>query len=73
MNFKPNNKKKCRAFCKKGCPFYLWALPLVKDKDTMQIKAGFLEHEWARDHNNRHVNADWIARNYLEQFKADLS
>ena len=72
MNFKPDNKKKCRAFCKEGCPFYLWASPMVKDKDTVQIKVGILEHECARDHNNRQVNADWIARNYLKQFRADL-
>lgn len=71
MNFRPNTKKKCKAYCKKGCPFYLWASPMVRDKATVQIKTGVLEHECSRDHNNRHVSADWIARHYLEQFRAD--
>ena len=44
---------------------------MVNDGSTVQIKAGNLEHEYARDHNNRHVNAEWIAKNYLEQFRAD--
>ena len=44
---------------------------MVKDGSTIQIKAGNLEHECARYHNNRHVNAEWIAKNYLEQFRAD--
>ncbi|XP_039115507.1 uncharacterized protein LOC120250816 [Dioscorea cayenensis subsp. rotundata] len=71
MNFKPNNKKKCKAFCRKGCPFYLWASPMVTGKNTVQIKTGVLKHECTRDHVSKHVNADWVARNYLEQFRAD--
>lgn len=71
MSFKPNNKKKCKAFCRKRCPFYLWASPMVTDKNTVQIKTGVLKHECTRDHVNKHVNAYWVARNYLEQFRAD--
>lgn len=71
MNFKPNSQKRCKAYCKKGCPFYLWASPMLKDGTTVQIKAGKLQHECARDHNNRHVNAHWITKAYLEQFRAD--
>ncbi|XP_039141161.1 uncharacterized protein LOC120278432 isoform X2 [Dioscorea cayenensis subsp. rotundata] len=73
MNFKPNNKKRCKAFCKRGCPFYLWASPMVNDKNTVQIKSGVLKHECMRDHNIRHVSAEWIAKNYLDQFRADPS
>ncbi|XP_039145858.1 uncharacterized protein LOC120283285 [Dioscorea cayenensis subsp. rotundata] len=73
MKFKPNNKKKCKAFCTKGCPFYLWASPMVNDRSTIQIKTGNLVHECTRDHVNRHVNAQWIANTYLEQFRADPS
>lgn len=73
MNFRPNDKDRCRAFCKRGCPFYLWASPMLKDKATVQIKSGYLNHECTRDHNNRHVSADWIAKAYLEQFRADPS
>lgn len=73
MNFKPNNKRRCKAFCKQGCPFYLWASPMVKDKSTVQIKSGILKHECTRDHNIRHVSAEWIAKNYLDQFWADPS
>lgn len=73
MNFRPNSKTRCKAFCKKGCPFYLWASPMVKDSSTIQIKSGKLQHECARDHHNRHVNAEWIAKTYLEQFRADPS
>lgn len=71
MNFKLNSKKRCKAFCRKGCPFYLWASPMYKDQNTVQIKAGNLVHECARGHSNRHVNAKWIAKTYLEQFRAD--
>lgn len=46
---------------------------MMKDNSTVQIKAGILEYEFARDHNNRHVNPNWIARHYLEIFRADLS
>ena len=35
MNFKSNSKKRCKAFCKRGCPFYLWASPMVKDKNIV--------------------------------------
>ena len=38
MNFKPNNKKRCKAYCEKGCPFYLWVSPMIKDKNNIQIK-----------------------------------
>ena len=71
MNFKPNSKKRCKAFCKRGCTFYLWASPMVKHGSTDQIKSRNLKHECTKDHSNRYVNADWIARTYLEQFRAD--
>ncbi|XP_039120854.1 uncharacterized protein LOC120257450 [Dioscorea cayenensis subsp. rotundata] len=71
MNFRPNTKKKCKAFCKKGCHFYLWVSPMVGDKSTVQIKSGVFKHECSKDHNNRHVRANWIAMNYLEQFRAN--
>lgn len=35
INFKPNNKKRCKAFCKKGCPFYLWDSLMIKDKSKV--------------------------------------
>lgn len=73
MKFKPNNKKKCKAFCKKGCPFYLWVSPIVNDRSTIQIKIGNLVHECIRDHVNRHVNAQWISNIYLKQFREDPS
>lgn len=44
---------------------------MVKDSSTIQIKSGHLQHECVREHNNRHVNAEWIAREYLEQFRVD--
>lgn len=71
MNFKHNSKKRFKAFCKRRCPFYLWASPMVKDGSIVQIKTRKLEHECAKDHNNRHVNANWIARAYLEEFRVD--
>ena len=73
MNFRPSNKIRCKAMCKKGCPFYLWASPMVTDKNTVQIKSGDLKHECTRDHNIRHVSAKWIAHNYLDQFRTDPS
>ncbi|XP_039127971.1 uncharacterized protein LOC120264236 [Dioscorea cayenensis subsp. rotundata] len=71
LKFKPNSQKRCKALCKKNCSFYLWASPMVKDSNTIQIKSGHLKHECARDHNNKHVNAEWITNAYLEQFRAD--
>lgn len=38
MNFKPNNKKRCKVFCTRCCPWYLWASPMFIDKITIQIK-----------------------------------
>ena len=73
MNFKLNSKKRCKAICKEGCPFCLWALPVVKDGNTMQIKSRILKHECARDHNKRHVNAYWIKKTYQEQLRVDLT
>lgn len=73
MNFRPNNKKRCKAYCRKGCPFYLWAAPMVTDRNTIQIKSGILKHECTRDHNVRHVSAQWIAKEYMDQFRADPS
>lgn len=37
INFKPNSKKRCKVFCKRGCPLYLWEM--VTDGNTMQIKS----------------------------------
>ena len=54
MNFKPNNNKKCKDFCKRDCPWYLWASPMFKDKTIVQIKSRNLKHECTRDHNIRH-------------------
>ncbi|XP_039136666.1 uncharacterized protein LOC120273983 isoform X2 [Dioscorea cayenensis subsp. rotundata] len=71
MNFRPSNKKRFKAICKKGCPFYLWAAPMIKDHNTIQIKSGILKHECTRDHNVRHVSAKWVAEHYLDQFRAD--
>ena len=70
MNFNPTPRKDIKHFVRE-CTFYLWVLPMVKDGSTVQIKSGKLEHECTRDHNNRHVNADYIARTYLDQFRAD--
>ncbi|XP_039126978.1 uncharacterized protein LOC120263148 [Dioscorea cayenensis subsp. rotundata] len=71
MNFRPSNKKRCKAICKKGCPFYLWAASMIKDHNTIQIKSGILKHECTRDHNVRHVSAKWVVENYLDQFRVD--
>lgn len=46
---------------------------MVGDKSTVQIKTGVFEHDCSRDHNNRHVNANWIAMNYFEQFRVNLN
>lgn len=73
MKFRPSNNKRCKVICKKGCPFYLWASPMVKNKNTIQIKSGILKHECSGDHNIRHVNAKWISIHYLEQFRVDPS
>ena len=64
-------KKRCKAICKKPCPFYLWAALMKTDEATMQIKSGLMTHTCARDHHIRHVNAKWLSKEYLEQFRAD--
>ncbi|XP_050226470.1 uncharacterized protein LOC126676334 [Mercurialis annua] len=71
MKFKPNNKTRCKAYCKKGCPFNIWASLMQDDVSTVQIKSGKLEHQCTRDHNIRHVNPKWLSKKYLEQFRAD--
>lgn len=57
MNSMPNSNVRCRAYCRKGYPFYLWASLMMKDKNTIQIKSGWLKHECTRDHKIRHVSA----------------
>lgn len=66
-------RKKCKTICRRGCPFYLWVTPMIKDRNTIQIKIGCLNHECAIDHKNNHVNASWVAHHYLEQFRTDPS
>lgn len=73
LKFRPNDKTRCKAFCKKNCPFYVWASPMYTNKETVQIKSGNLKHECGRDHNIRHCTAEWIAKEYLDQFRADPS
>lgn len=71
MNFRPNDSRRCKATCARGCPFYLWASLMERGSTTVQIKSGFMKHECAKEHKNRHVSAPWIARKYREQFRAD--
>ena len=71
INFNPNDKKRCKAKCKKQCPFYLWAAVMSPDNPTVQIKSGVLTHTCSKDHNIRHVNSKWLSMEYLEQFRAD--
>ncbi|XP_039130803.1 uncharacterized protein LOC120267169 [Dioscorea cayenensis subsp. rotundata] len=73
MNFRPNDSTRCKAICTRGCPFYLWASLMTRGVSTVQIKSGHLKHECAKEHKNRHVNAMWIARKYMEQLRADPS
>ena len=47
--FKPNNKQKCKALHKRGCPFFIWAYPMVSDKNTVQIKLVNLQHSCTRE------------------------
>lgn len=68
-----HNSKICKAFCKKGCRFYLWASPMATDRNIIQIKSSCLQHECNKDHKNMHVSAHWIANKYLDQFRADPS
>lgn len=42
MNFNPNNKRKCKTYCRKDCPFYLWASPMISDKNKVHIKTSIL-------------------------------
>lgn len=46
---------------------------MVKDGGAIQIKSRKLEHECVRNHNNSHVNANWLAITYLEQLRANPS
>lgn len=73
MNFRLGNSKRYKVICKKSCPFYLWVATMVKDRNTIQIKSGIFKNECARDYKIRHVNTQWIAHNYLEQFIVDFS
>ncbi|XP_050211836.1 uncharacterized protein LOC126661994 [Mercurialis annua] len=71
INFKPNNKRRCKAICKKSCPFFMWASLMSKDNSTVQIKTGILTHSCPREHSIRHVNTKWVSKEYLEQFRSD--
>ncbi|XP_050204978.1 uncharacterized protein LOC126655018 [Mercurialis annua] len=73
MKLRPNTRGRCKAYCKKDCPFYIWASLMNKDKSTVQIKSGIFEHSCTKDHNIRHLSPKWIAETYMEQFRADPS
>eukprot|EP00257_Ricinus_communis_P021733 XP_015581275.1 uncharacterized protein LOC107262099 [Ricinus communis] len=71
--FGPNTKTKCKAKCKKGCEFFIWAYLKTDDKNTVQIKSAKFDHSCTKEHYNRHVNAKYIAMKYVERFRADPS
>eukprot|EP00257_Ricinus_communis_P013885 XP_015571430.1 uncharacterized protein LOC107260855 [Ricinus communis] len=71
--FGPNTRQKCKAKCKKGCQFFIWAYLLNSNKQTVQIKLANFIHNYSREAYNRHVNANWIVEQYVERFRADLS
>jgi len=71
IKFKPNDKKRCKAVCGKGCGWYIWCDAMVRDPHTFQIKSGQFEHSCTKEHNIRQVTSKWLAKTYLEMFRAN--
>ncbi|KAL4273611.1 hypothetical protein GQ457_13G000920 [Hibiscus cannabinus] len=74
VRFKTICNKKVQAVCKEGCPWYLWASRFdPKDKSNLawQIKAYVREHQCMMSFKNRNATYKWLAKTYIEKYKAD--
>ncbi|KAK8628204.1 hypothetical protein V6N13_063914 [Hibiscus sabdariffa] len=74
VKFKRICNKKVQAVCKEGCPWYLWASRFdLKDKSnlTWQIKAYVGEHQCMMSSKNRNATYKWLAKTYIEKYRAD--
>ena len=73
--FPVNDKKRLQAKCKEeGCPFNLWGSKLdatSNDDATFQIKTLVLNHTCRKKYNTKHISVDWLAKKYLDRYKAD--
>ncbi|KAH0705546.1 hypothetical protein KY290_010235 [Solanum tuberosum] len=72
LRFKPNDQQRVVCICKvDGCPFRIYASKVNKRDPTVQIKSLYLKHKGAKVFDNFHLSPKYIARKYLNIFKAD--
>ncbi|KAH0698943.1 hypothetical protein KY284_013158 [Solanum tuberosum] len=72
LRFKPNDQQRVVCICKvDGCPFKIYASKVNKRDPTVQIKSLYLKHKGAKVFDNFHLSPKYIARKYLNIFKAD--
>ncbi|KAL4379763.1 hypothetical protein GQ457_02G027820 [Hibiscus cannabinus] len=78
MSFKKNDNKRVQVVCNFGkCPWVLWASklnPKDPNDNTWQIKTMKNEHSCQRGiRNNNIFSSRWIAKIFLQKFKADFN
>ncbi|KAL3376171.1 hypothetical protein AABB24_002889 [Solanum stoloniferum] len=72
LRFKPNDQQRVVCICKvDGCPFRIYASKVNKRDPTVHIKSLYLKHKGAKVFDNFHLSPKYIARKYLNIFKAD--
>ncbi|WMV43843.1 hypothetical protein MTR67_037228 [Solanum verrucosum] len=72
LRFKPNDQQRVVCICKvDGYPFRIYASKVNKRDPTVQIKSLYLKHKGAKVFDNFHLSPKYIARKYLNIFKAD--
>ena len=72
--FSHNDKTRCIAKCckeKKTCKFYIYAGRVSADDPTVQIKTVCLRHTCGKVWNNFHMTAKWLAKRYVNRFRAN--
>ncbi|XP_060974198.1 uncharacterized protein LOC133039343, partial [Cannabis sativa] len=65
-----NNQTKLKAVCKaKGCPWSLYARVQKRDNTTFRINSIWNVHNCGIVFNSRHVDATWLAKHFIDQFR----
>ncbi|KAK8538974.1 hypothetical protein V6N13_082750 [Hibiscus sabdariffa] len=74
VKFKRTCNKKVQAFCREGCPWYMWASrvdPKDKLNMTWQIKSYVGEHQYMMGFKNKNATYKWLAKTYIKKYRVD--
>ncbi|KAL4348876.1 hypothetical protein GQ457_17G016030 [Hibiscus cannabinus] len=73
VRLKRNDSRKIQPVCKAGCPWVLWASPVVLKEPcgTWQIKSLVAEHRCLKEYKNPNITSKFMAKQYLDAFNID--